>query len=93
MVCVTPDTVEPAFNVPDDAREQVVYEITDVPLELALPTEVLLKKQLGLVFKVKASVVPYVGVPVAVSTIVWEPVLVKVPDAEKVTPLAVAVIA
>ena len=67
MVCVTPEALEPAVNVPDDARDQVVYEITDEPLELALPTIVLLKAQLGLVFKVKASVVPYVGVPLAVS--------------------------
>jgi hypothetical protein len=70
MVCVTPDRGVPINIVPAEAVEQVYPETTAVPLELAFPIAVLLNEQLGVVFKVKASVVPYVGVPVAVSTIV-----------------------
>ena len=51
---------------------------------------VLLKLQLGVVFKVNVLEPKVVGVPVAVSTIVRAPVPAKVPLAAKVTPLAVA---
>ena len=70
MVCVTFDMTEPTINVPAEAVLQVYPETTAEPLELASPVAVALNKQLGVVFKVKASVVPYFGVPVAVSTIV-----------------------
>jgi hypothetical protein len=69
MVWVTPDTAVLAVIVPAEVVEQEYAETTAVPLELAFPVAVLLKEQLGVVFKVKAFVVPYVGVPVAVSTI------------------------
>ena len=50
---------------------------------------VLVKLQLGLVFKVKELDPAAVGVPVAVSTMFCAPVPAKVPLAAKVTPLAV----
>ena len=53
---------------------------------------VLLKLQLGVVFKVKELDPTAVGVPVAVSTMFCAPVPAKVPEPAKVTPLAVAVI-
>jgi hypothetical protein len=68
--------------------EQVYAETTAVPLELASPVVILLKEQLGVVFKVKAFVVPYVGVPIAVNTIFCAPVPVNMPLAVKTTPLA-----
>ncbi len=67
MVCVTPDTAVPTVNVPAEAVEHEYAETMAVPLVLAFPVADLLKVQLGLVFIVKASVVPYIGVPVAVS--------------------------
>jgi hypothetical protein len=50
---------------------------------------VLLKLQLGVVFKVKELLPAAVGVPVAVSTMFCAPVPANVPLAAKVTPLAV----
>ena len=50
---------------------------------------VLLKLQLGVVFKVNVLMPAAVGVPVAVSTMFCAPVPAKVPDPAKVTPLAV----
>ena len=75
-------------KVPAEAVEQEKAATTAEPLEEA-NIVVLLKLQFGVVFKVKTSVPKAVGVPVAVNTMSWAPVPVKVPDAAKVTPLAV----
>lgn len=90
MVCVTNVPVEfiPTFKFPAEAVEQEYPETAAVPLELAFPITVLLKEQLGVVFNVKALVVPYIGVPLAVNTIFCKPVPAKVPAPAKVTPLA-----
>lgn len=62
-----------------------------MPLEEGLIIVVLLKLQLGDVFKVNVLLPIAMGVPlVAVSTMFFDPVgVVKVPLAAKVTPLAV----
>ena len=66
--------------------------ITLVPFELTLII-VLLKPQVGVVFKLKLTDEPdAVGVPVAVNTTNCSPVAVKVPDPENVTPLIVVVV-
>jgi hypothetical protein len=57
-------------------------------LEEGFTKVVLLKLQLGVVFKVKELLPAAVGVPVAISTIFSAPVPAKVPDLAKVTPLA-----
>jgi hypothetical protein len=82
--------VTPTVIVPLDAIVQVYPETIPVPFVEGSSVG-LLKPQLGVVLKVYVWLPELVGVPdVAVSKTSWFPVLVKVPDPVKVTPLAVA---